>query len=257
MRMEWGRARTRVANRRISIGLEFKHFIYLLALGCVVWAIGVSTLVGVDEVADSIPMKGELRYEKVGSFFQGIDKLKVINQALNVVLPLAVLCIAYLGYTYRVNPIGPGSIIIVVLAFLFAADSVLGAKDSVERDFAVSFSKTVWWMMGSLIRLPPAARLHHRGSRAGADGPRALHRDLRTHRGNGAVRAGRRMPLGRQNVLSHAKALPERSNCRPKVKSRRRGIEVEGSPARGTQGRKGKSLRPTASSMAAAYSLIS
>lgn len=130
----------------IAMSLEFKHFIYLLALGCVVWAIAVSAVVAYDDVSESVAIKGELTYDRGASFFESLDKLKVVEQVLNIVLPLALLCIGYLAYTYRINPIGLGSITVVVLAFLFAADSILDAKDSVERDYEVKLASMVWWM---------------------------------------------------------------------------------------------------------------
>ena len=128
------------------MGLEFKHLIYVAALACVFWAVAVSGLIAFDGASDSIEIKGELTYDRSGTFLNNFDKLGGVEMVLNVVLPTALLCIAYLVYTYKINPIGLGSILLIVLGFLFAADSILSARDAVERDFKVEMSQRVWWM---------------------------------------------------------------------------------------------------------------
>ena len=128
------------------MGLEFKHFVYVVALGSVIWAVAVAAIVSYEDVSESVVIQGELNYERSGGFFQNLNKLDIVQQALNVVLPLGLLCIGYLLYTYKINPIGLGSIMVVMLAFLFATDSVLDAANSVERDFQVQIETMVWWL---------------------------------------------------------------------------------------------------------------
>ena len=128
------------------MGLEFKHLIYVVALGSVIWAFTVCALVSFEDVSGSLELKSELTHSHPSDFLRNLNELNNVRQVLNVFLPLGLMCILYLGYTYTINPIGLGSMVIVIAAFLFAADSVLDAKDSVEQEYEVEISESVWWI---------------------------------------------------------------------------------------------------------------
>ncbi len=128
------------------MGLEFKHFVYLVALGSAIWAVTVSSLVALENVPGSMEVKSELTHGRPGDLLKNLDDLGNVQQVLNIIMPLGLVCILYLLYTYRVNPIGPGSMLVVIAAFLFAADSTLDAKDSVESQYEIRMADSVWWL---------------------------------------------------------------------------------------------------------------
>lgn len=135
------------------MGFEFKHLVFLTAMGCAGWAIALSSMIAYDDYTAAVVYKSELPGETVvaggeATPFHILDKFRTVAQTLNVVLPLGVLCIAFLMYTYSLNPIGVGSMVILIVMFLVGTVSVLEAGAAVEKIANVDLSRIVWWMTG-------------------------------------------------------------------------------------------------------------
>jgi hypothetical protein len=129
-------------------GIQFKHLVYLAALFCAGWALTVSALVAYEEIGyfaypSELPRaEGSLRINALDLF----DKFAAVSQTMNVILPIGVACIAFLIYTYSLNPIGAGSLTVAVAALIFAVFRLLNAVAKIEDGANTDIATAVWWM---------------------------------------------------------------------------------------------------------------
>ena len=111
-------------------------------------------MVAYDHYTGEIVLKSEIPTERIESPFRFLDKFEAVRQTMNVVLPLGLLCIAFLAYTYTANPIGVGSLAIALAVFVFATISLLDAGEVVEQAREEPLSLVVWWMPKDKMLVP-------------------------------------------------------------------------------------------------------
>ncbi len=127
--------------------MRLKHFLFLTTLFCALAEIGMA--IYAMHWGDVI--KHMAWYEQPGP-----DNELIVVQALNYALPLGILCIALLLWTWKVDSIGGFAIFIAVVLHLIGVD--LGVR-AVTKVYGpnVPLAKVAWWapsensMVGSLL----------------------------------------------------------------------------------------------------------
>ncbi len=131
-------------------GFEFKHLVFMGALFCAGWTLAVSGLVAYEEIGyfqypSELPQDDSLRIK--GFDLNFFDKFKAVSQTMNIVLPIGFGCIAFLLYTYSLNPIGFGSLATAVAALVAALFRGFDACQKVEQLAGQDPNTFIWWMM--------------------------------------------------------------------------------------------------------------
>jgi hypothetical protein len=126
--------------------MEFKHGVFLVALACGAWALGVSTLIFLDGLSD-VHMHSELPPGNSPiTTPENFSSVRAIANTLNYYLPLGVLCIAFLAYTRNTNPIGIEYLCIALAVIALATHTSLRAGVALHEAGLAPVNELVWWM---------------------------------------------------------------------------------------------------------------
>ncbi|MEM8955659.1 MAG: hypothetical protein AAGD22_16010 [Verrucomicrobiota bacterium] len=126
--------------------MELKYGVLLLALACGVWALSVSSLIFLDDVAE-FQYPSELpRNASPIAIPENFSAAESIANTLNFYLPVAICCIAFLAYTRSTSELGFGFLGLALAVVALATHTTLKAGVSLHESGIAQLPELVWWI---------------------------------------------------------------------------------------------------------------
>jgi hypothetical protein len=125
--------------------MEFKHVVMIVALACGAWALGVSTLIFLDDLSN-IEIASEVPTASAITAPENFSSVKAIANTLNFYLPLGILCLAFLAYTRTTNPIGFEFLGLGVAVLGLATYAALKAGINLYDAGMTQLPDLIWWI---------------------------------------------------------------------------------------------------------------
>ncbi|MEM7145676.1 MAG: hypothetical protein AAF591_11110 [Verrucomicrobiota bacterium] len=126
--------------------MELKHGVLLLALACGAWALGVSSLIFLDDLSH-LKYPSELpRNASPITLPENFSAADSIATTLNLYLPLAVFCLTFLAYTRSTNRLGFEALGLGLAVVALATHITLKAGISLHETGVAKLPELVWWI---------------------------------------------------------------------------------------------------------------